>query len=600
MPENPNKLVQLWQELKRRRVIHVIIVYATAAFVIIELINNVFEPLHLPDWTPTMVIVILAIGFPIALIFSWIFDVTSEGIEKTKSSKEVWKGEKTATPNSWKIATYVSVVIIIGLLSVNIFGRRSKTRIDPDLEKSIAVIPFQNFSVDADQEYMCLGLTDEIINHLFKIESFDKVISLNSVLTYIGTDKKIPQIADELEVTYILEGTYKKIGNQVRVTAQLIEAGTDKHLWQHEYDRPYEEIIEIQADIAFQIADHVKVFISGPEKQRIQKVPTTNQEAYELMQQAQYLFTTKYYNKRDQIIRLAQKAIDLDPDYADAYAMIGAMILSEGYYFGGKEMQSVAWEALSYINKALELDTENVQAIISISAINLFVQWDYIKVEKDHSKIAYCLSSHFYTFIGYMTFIIEMGRFNEVLAIIDKSEYKNYGIVTRAHILLGNNQEAYNLIEGTLNKYGRPKYPEIGELYNWLGEYDSARYYLESAMQLKDPKILTPRFQADLAVASYHTGAQKQARTIIDQLIRKNDTTSVGSPAFFTGWYYSWIGEVDSAFFWLEKAYHNRSPEMPWLKVNPAFKSLKEDDRYWDLYERTGHKAYDDYMASRN
>jgi TolB-like protein len=139
---------------------------------------------------------------------------------------------------------------------------------------------------------MCLGLTDEIINHLFKIESFDKVISLSSVMTYIGTAKKIPEIADELEVNYILEGTYKKIGDQIRVTAQLIEARTDTHLWQHEYDRPYEEIIAIQADIALQIADHIRVFISGSEKQRIQKVPTTNPKAYETLKKAIYLTVT--------------------------------------------------------------------------------------------------------------------------------------------------------------------------------------------------------------------------------------------------------------------------------------------------------------------
>jgi hypothetical protein len=120
MPSRPNKLSQFWQELKRRRVIHVIVVYATAAFVIIELVGNVYETLNLPDWTPALTLIILAVGFPIALIFSWIFDVTPGGIEKTKPSIEVSKEEKTAIPNSWRIATYVSVVIIIGLLTITL------------------------------------------------------------------------------------------------------------------------------------------------------------------------------------------------------------------------------------------------------------------------------------------------------------------------------------------------------------------------------------------------------------------------------------------------------------------------------------------------
>ena len=119
MSQKPNKLSRFWQELKRRRVIHVIIVYATAAYVIIELINNVTEPLNLPEWTPTLIIIILFVGFPLAIIFSWIFDVTPEGIEKTKPSKEINKGEKVLVPNSWRIATYVSVMIIIGLIAFN-------------------------------------------------------------------------------------------------------------------------------------------------------------------------------------------------------------------------------------------------------------------------------------------------------------------------------------------------------------------------------------------------------------------------------------------------------------------------------------------------
>ena len=142
-------------------------------------------------------------------------------------------------------------------------------------------------------------------------------------------------------------------------------------------------------------------------------------------------------------------------------------------------------------------------------------------------------------------------------------------------------------------------YLEIGDAYIWVEAFDSARVFLERANIRDLFYIKIPRFQADLALAYYHSTETEQARSIIDQLIQKSEISSVGSPAYFTGWFYSWIGELDSAFFWLEKAYENRSPEFPWLKVDPAFNSLKGDDRYWDLYERTGHKAYDEYLESR-
>jgi len=137
----------------------------------------------------------------------------------------------------------------------------------------------------------------------------------------------------------------------------------------------------------------------------------------------------------------------------------------------------------------------------------------------------------------------------------------------------------------------------LGEDYIWLEEYDSATLYLESALKNnKDLFIGLPRFQACLALTYNKTENYQKAREIINQLIEKNETTKAGSPDFYTAWYFSGIGQVDSAFYWLEKAYNSRSPEMPSLKVDPAFKNLKNDDRYWDLYERTGHKAYDEYM----
>ena len=163
MSSNPNKLSQFWQELKRRRVIHVIIVYATAAFVIIELVNNIFEPLRLHEWTPTLVILILAIGFPIALIFSWIFDVTPEGIEKTKPAKEIQKGERFRIPNGWRIATYVSGVIIIVLLTLNLFANRRRLKIDESLEKSVAVLPFENWSYEKEFSHLGNAIANEII-----------------------------------------------------------------------------------------------------------------------------------------------------------------------------------------------------------------------------------------------------------------------------------------------------------------------------------------------------------------------------------------------------------------------------------------------------
>ncbi len=595
-----NNLSQFWQELKRRKVVRVVSVYAAAAFVILELVSIVVEPLKLPEWFLTMVIVLLCIGFIIAIILSWIFDVTPDGFERTKPSKELPKGDKTLVPNSWRIATYLSMVVILGLLAYNLFGGKNRFKIDESLAKSIAVLPFHNFSTDPDQEYMCDGLTDEIINHLYKIKSFDKVVSLNSVLTYKGSNKKSPQIADELKVNYILQGTYKKIGEQLRVTAQLIEADSDTHLWQNEYDQAYEEIISLQSDIALQIADHLKAFLSVSEKENIQKTTTTNQEAYELLQTGLYLNNTRRFDANSQVFDFALEAIRLDPDYADAHASAGLMVLWDGIYSGETDIQHAAMAALPYFEKALELDQYNASAHNAMAFINFYARWDYVRAEKEFLRSLDLEPNNSGFDDGSVEFSLQMGQIEYVLKHIDKVQgYSNlFFSIVSSHILSDNKIEAYKLLaQASNNKMAQPF---IGEAYIWMEEYDSAKFYLESALQSEHYEMPIPRFQAKLAFVYEKTNNHLKARTIVNQLIAKSDTSAAGSPAYFTGWYYSAMGEVDSAFYWLEKAFENRSAEFPWLKVDPAFNTLKDNDRYWDLYERTGHKAYDDYMASKS
>jgi TolB-like protein/Tfp pilus assembly protein PilF len=500
---------------------------------------------------------------------------------------------------------FLFIVITIGALFIfHVIRGRDQAKDGKELNKSIAVLPFHNYSGDPNQEYMSDGLTDEIINHLYKIKSFNKVVSLNSVLTYKGTDKRLPQIADELKVNYILEGTYKKIGDQVRVTAQLIEPKNDKHLWQNEYDQPYKEIIAIQADIALQIADQVKAFLTVTEKQNIQKIPTTNQEAYDFIQQAAIAtFTSDSVRDIFQFLKkgkdLALKAIELDPDYADAYAWAGLYSLYAGVYAGNKEMSVAIMDALPFIEKALELDQNNSTAHFIMGNINDWGRWDYIKAEKEYLKSIALEPNKLDNYSLICEFYIKMDRPDNALSLLEKIYESDLEVpisqLIESFLLSGNKNEAYDSISTSIKSCEEYMYKWIGEGFIWLEEYDSARLYLESALKYGDSQMFLPRFQAYLALTYNKTKQYQQAQTIIHEVINKNKETSRGSPDYFAGWYYSGIGEVDSAFYWLEKAYNNRSPEMPWLKVDPVFKNLKNDDRYWDLYERTGHKAYDEY-----
>jgi TolB-like protein len=595
----PNKLSRFWQELKRRKVVHVITVYAGAAFVIIELVNNIAEPLRLPAWTPTLVIILLAVGFPIALIFSWIFDVTPEGIEKTEPPGEQVKTGKATVSGSWRIATYASILIILGLIAYNIFGGKKSPGIDESLARSIAVLPFHNFSGDPVQDDMCEGLTDEIISNLFKLNSFNEVRSLTSVLPYTDSEKSTTEIAEALHVNYILEGSYKRMGDDLKITAQLIEPKSDNHIWLHDYEIPYTEVMGIPGEIAYQIAEHLKAFMTEEEQQSISSRPTENLEAYELIQQVKSIFNARPFEDLPTIIDLAQKAIALDPDYADPYAWKGTMIIAEGFFWGSREMKSVAWEAEEYFDKALRIDPDNFMANWGKAVIDFFVRWDYVRVVEFSEKFREQLHSDINLNFANAGFWLKMGRLDEALLWTQQAIYTVPVIYTQIQILEGNTEYAREMIAKGIDSLGLPVFLDAAVLYTWMQDFDQAMFCFDSLIAIgQDPDRWLPISQADLAVASFKTGHTGPARAMIGKLIERSDTTSVGSPAYFTGWYYSWIGEPDSAFYWLDKAVENRSPDLTWLKVDPAFNSLKDDPRYRDLYERTGFKAYDDYCST--
>jgi TolB-like protein len=423
----PNKLSHFWQELKRRKVTRTVTVYAAAAFVILELVDIVAPNLELPIWTFNLVLILLLVGFVIAVILSWIYDIHPEGgMVKTEPAHKVKDGDRPKSSNSWKIASYISFVVIVGLVMLNIFGGNRRLEIDESLSRSIAVLPFHNFSTEPDQEQMCLGLTNEIIGHLFRIKSFEKVTPFTSVLTYIGNDKRSSEIAEELGVNYILEGTYTKIGEQLRVTVNLVEPKKERQIWQHEYDQPYNEIISLQSDIALQIADHLKAFLNVSETEIINRIPTNNMEAYETLHKAGYLFNSQRFGAVSQAIEFGEEAIRLDPEYSDAYAWVGILTLWNGTVWGQKEIQYAALDALPYLEKALELDQNNATAHYGMAQIEEWIRWDYIKAEKEYLNAIELEPNNPYLYNFVAEFYLKRHQLESLKAIFDKAPEKEF------------------------------------------------------------------------------------------------------------------------------------------------------------------------------
>jgi len=368
MAGKSSNLGQFWKELKRRRVVRVITVYAAATFVILELVSIIEEPLQLPDWTLELVIVLLCIGFIITVIFSWIYDITPEGIEKTKPVEEI-KEKVPGKPsgfNAWKIATFISVVVIVGLIIFHTVGERKQSSDISKLEKSIAVLPFKSLSDDPDKQYLADGAMDAILLHLSKIEDL-RVMARTSVEQYRETDKTATTICQELDVAYLLEGSFQKYGDQARLIVQLIRPEIEGHIWANEYDRNWKDIFSVQSEVAQTIARELQAVITPEEKQLIEKTPTTSLTAYDFYQRGMEQLNHYWFEDDSSALNEAENlfylALEYDSTFAQAYTGLAVVYIYKHYwetYFSENFLDSVLILtdiALSFDDKLAEAFT---------------------------------------------------------------------------------------------------------------------------------------------------------------------------------------------------------------------------------------------------
>ncbi len=313
-------LRSFFSELKRRNVYKVAAAYAVVGWLVIQISSTVLPTFHAPEWVLQTLVVLVAIGFPVALVIAWAFELTPEGIKRTE---DVDLAASARQPRKY---TWIFVVIVGAALSVGLFftgrytGRTTTSVAGTELPaKSIAVLPFESLSEDKSNAYFAEGVQDEILTRLAKVADL-KVISRTSTQHFKSAPDNLPQIAKQLGVTNILEGSVQKANDQVRVNVQLINALTDAHLWADTYDRKLTDIFAVESDIAKTIAETLQAKLTGSEKTAMAKKPTENPEAYEL-----YLKGRFFWNKRTaadlrKSIEYFDEAIAKDPGYAQAYA----------------------------------------------------------------------------------------------------------------------------------------------------------------------------------------------------------------------------------------------------------------------------------------
>ena len=352
-------------ELQRRNVYRAAIAYAVVGWLLIQIATSTFPVLEIPNWATKLVLALVLLGFPIALILAWAFELTPEGIKRTD---DVAPHESITRRTGRKL---VSIIAILGVLALGLFlfqivgtDRRAKSNTASPLAsgKSVAVLPFADLSATRDQEYFGDGLAEELLNVLVQIDGLS-VASRTSSFAFKGKNLSVPAIAQALGVGHIVEGSVRRVDNRLRVTAQLIDVATDRHLWSQSFDRDATDIFVIQADIARSIAEALKVRLG---KAGAGNPGTENVEAYEL-----YLLGLYHWNQRTEeglrkALEIFRRATERDPSFARAFAGISmTYVLLPGYAAFDRDLADR--EAAVAARKAVELDPKSPEALTALA-----------------------------------------------------------------------------------------------------------------------------------------------------------------------------------------------------------------------------------------
>jgi len=346
-------------------VLRMLVLYVVAAWLIMQVAEVVIGLANLADWIGPGILGLLAIGFPIALTFSWFYELTPEGV---KLERDIDPAESISHVTGRRL----DFIVISLLCAAVILFAYDKWWIGPAPEQSIAVLPFENMSDDPDNEYFSDGMSEEILNLLAQVPEL-RVTSRSSAFSFKGQNLDVPTMAARLNVAHVLEGSVRKSGNQLRITAQLIEVASDTHLWSKTYDRELQNVFAIQDEIAAAVVDALQITLLG----EAPKATETNPEAYTLYLQARYFINQFNAEAFQQAETLLERALAIDPVFAPAWTTLSIVYRQQADPFGLRPVDEGNELARQTIQKALAIDPQYGPAYAALAAIEMDYDWDF-------------------------------------------------------------------------------------------------------------------------------------------------------------------------------------------------------------------------------
>jgi TolB-like protein/Flp pilus assembly protein TadD len=586
------KIDNFLAELKRRNVYKIAVAYAVVAWLTIQAASIFLPAFNAPQWAMQIVILILVVGFPIALAFSWAFEITPEGI-KRESEIEPSKSITRKTGRKLVAATVVLAVIAAGLLIFQFVRPRStvtprQSEAATVSNKSIAVLPFDNLSGDPQNAYFSEGVQDEILTRLAKIAEL-KVISRTSTQRFRTAPNDLRQIAQQLGVANILEGSVQKANDQVRVNVQLINALTDAHLWADTYDRKLTDIFAVETEIAKTVADMLQAKLTGSEQHVIAARPTENAEAHQLYLKGRFFWNKRTGNDLKKSIDYFEQAIVTDRNYALAYAGVAdAYVLLPGY--SGGNPRDCYPKAIAAAKKALELDDTLAEARTSLALAIWYYDFDFSQANREFQRAIELNPNYASAHQQYGNNTLSaMGRFDDAIAEGKRAiELDPLSLVINADLgadyyFARRYDEAIAQLRKTLEMDPRYYYAYItlGLALEMKGVPEPAVAEYQKARALNDDPFVLGLL-AHIYAAS---GNQTEALKILDQLKELSKQRYVAAYSFAL--VYLGLGDKEQALHWLEQSYQDRGgADVGWIRVDHLLDPLHGDPRFEAVAEK--------------
>jgi TolB-like protein/Flp pilus assembly protein TadD len=588
------KIDNFFVELKRRNVYKVAIAYVVGGWALSQGIAQVFPVFDVPNWTIRLIVLLIILGLPIALVLAWMFEITPQGIKRTETADAMPEATRKKK-HAWIYVVVIGAAVSIGLFSLGRYtaqrtsaeiGRPSPAAAGSLPEKSIAVLPFDNLSRDPDNAYFCEGVQDEILTRLAKVADL-KVISRTSTQHFKSTPDNLPQIAKQLGVAHIVEGSVQKANDQVRVNVQLINALTDAHLWADTYDRKLTDIFAVESEIAKTIAETLQARLTGSEKSSIAKTPTVNPEAYELYLKGRFFWNKRTGDDLRKSIEYLKQAVTKDPGYALAYAGLADSYGLLRFYAGASPAESVVPGAAA-AEKALELDDSLAEPHASLGLIateELEVHRGVSELERAVQLNPNYATAHHWLALAFTA----LGQSDRAIKELKRAlELDPLSMAINADLSIG-------------YLYAR-RYDEGEAQARKALEIDPrsflAHYYLGMALQLKGQlKEAIPEFQKavelnhdpyciSMLVQGYaRNGQADEARKLLAQL--NEMAKSVEVPEYALALAYTSLGDKDRAIAALEHGFAGGNKSYLFLLPgDPLLDDLRGDPRFEALVQK--------------